>query len=79
MNILSIGNSFSQDATRYIKKIAEADGEKFKVVNLFLGQMSDPGDLIGLPQKNEKLGQTEFLFLIGFQLIINLSFYFLMN
>ena len=33
----------------------------FKVVNLFLGQMSDPGDLIGLPQKNEKLGQTEFL------------------
>lgn len=33
----------------------------FSVVNLFLGQMSDPGDLIGLPQKNEKLGQTEFL------------------
>ena len=23
----------------------------FSVVNLFLGQMSDPGDLIGLPQK----------------------------
>lgn len=32
-----------------------------KVVALFLGQMSDPGDLIGLPQKNEKTGQTEFL------------------
>ena len=32
-----------------------------KVVALFLGQMSDPGDLIGLPQQNEKTGQTEFL------------------
>ena len=32
-----------------------------KVVALFLGQMSDPGDLIGLPQKNEKTGKTEFL------------------
>lgn len=25
-----------------------------KVVTLFLGQMSDPGDLIGLPNKDEK-------------------------
>lgn len=35
--------------------------QNIKVVTLFLGQMSDPGDLIGLPQKNEKTGQTDFL------------------
>ena len=32
-----------------------------KVVTLFLGQMSDPGDLIGIPHKNESEGKTEFL------------------
>jgi len=32
-----------------------------KVVSLFLGQMSDPGDLIGLPFKNETTGNTEFM------------------
>lgn len=31
------------------------------VVTLFLGQMSDPGDLIGLPDKNSKTGKTDFL------------------
>lgn len=31
-----------------------------KVVSFFLGQMSDPGDLIGLPHKNEISGKTEF-------------------
>lgn len=32
-----------------------------KVVALFLGQMSDPGDLIGIPHKNEETGHTEFM------------------
>lgn len=32
-----------------------------KVVPLFLGQMSDPGDLIGLLNKNEVTGKTEFM------------------
>lgn len=32
-----------------------------KVVSLFLGQMSDPGDLIGLPHKDERTGKTEFM------------------
>ena len=32
-----------------------------KVVTLFLGQMSDPGDLIGLPHKDEVTGKTVFL------------------
>lgn len=31
------------------------------VVALFLGQMSDPGDLIGLPCKNEETGKTDFM------------------
>jgi hypothetical protein len=31
------------------------------VIPLFLGQMSDPGDLIGLPNKDEKTGKTEFM------------------
>ncbi len=32
-----------------------------RVVTLFLGQMSDPGDLIGLPEKNTKTGKTDFM------------------
>ena len=35
--------------------------KNFRVVSLFLGQMSDPGDIIGLPSKNETTGQTEFM------------------
>ena len=31
------------------------------VVALFRGQMSDPGDLIGLPCKDEKTGKTDFM------------------
>ena len=37
MKILSIGNSFSQDAHRYLHRIAEANGEKIKCVNLMIG------------------------------------------
>lgn len=32
-----------------------------RVVALFLGQMSDPGDLLGLPRLNETTGRTEFM------------------
>lgn len=32
-----------------------------KVVTLFLGQMSDPGDLLGLPNKDEETGKTVFM------------------
>ena len=35
--------------------------KKIKVVTLFLGQMSDPGDLIGLPKFNEQTGLTDFM------------------
>ena len=36
MNILAIGNSFSQDATRYLHDIALADGCRMSVVNLYI-------------------------------------------
>lgn len=35
--------------------------KKMQVVPFFLGQMSDPGDLIGLMHKNEKTGHSEFM------------------
>jgi len=37
MNILSIGNSFSQDAQRYLHQIARADGVELRCVNLYIG------------------------------------------
>lgn len=37
MKILSIGNSFSQDAQRYLAKVARARGVKMKTVNLYIG------------------------------------------
>ena len=40
MNILSIGNSFSQDAHRYLHHIAKADGEVLKTFNLYIGGCS---------------------------------------
>ena len=40
INILAIGNSFSQDATQYLHQIAEADGVETKVVNLYIGGCS---------------------------------------
>ena len=40
MKILSIGNSFSQDAQRYLHQFAKHEGEEFKVVNLCIGGCS---------------------------------------
>ena len=37
MNILSIGNSFSQDAQRYLHRIAKADGFILNTFNLYIG------------------------------------------
>lgn len=37
MNILSIGNSFSQDAHRYLHKIAESAGYELNSYNLYIG------------------------------------------
>lgn len=40
MNILAIGNSFSEDATRYLHGIANADGQPCSVANLCIGGCS---------------------------------------
>lgn len=40
MKILSIGNSFSQDAQRYLHNLAKHDGEILKCVNLYIGSCS---------------------------------------
>ena len=40
MRILAIGNSFSEDATYYLKAMADAAGEPLKVVNLYIGGCS---------------------------------------
>lgn len=45
----------SEILTEYFSKTG------MRVIPLFLGQMSDPRDLIGLPNKNEKTGKTEFM------------------
>jgi MoxR-like ATPase len=42
-----------------LKQFFEERGQK--VVILFLGQMSDSGDLIGLPRLNEETGKTDFM------------------
>ena len=40
MNVLAIGNSFSEDATRYLHQIAKAQGTPLTVVNLVIGGCS---------------------------------------
>lgn len=40
MKILSIGNSFSQDAQTYVHQIAAADGLELTVCNLYYGGCS---------------------------------------
>ena len=40
MKILSIGNSFSQDAQRYLHALAKKDGTYIKCVNLYIGGCS---------------------------------------
>ncbi len=37
MNVLSIGNSYTQDSHRYLSRIARADGVDLKTVNLYVG------------------------------------------
>ena len=57
-NIMLVGNhgiGKSQILTNYFKE------KGMEVVALFLGQMADPGDLIGLPNKDEKTGKTDFM------------------
>ena len=57
-NLMLVGNhgiGKSEILTDYLS------GKGMKVVPLFLGQMSDPGDLIGIPNRNDTTGKTEFM------------------
>ena len=57
-NLMLVGNhgiGKSEILTSYFSQ------KGMTVVALFLGQMSDPGDLIGLPRKNEQTGKTDFM------------------
>lgn len=57
-NIMLVGKhgiGKSEILSNFFKK------QGIQVITLFLGQMSDPGDLIGLPTKNEKTGKTDFM------------------
>ena len=57
-NIMLVGNhgiGKSEILTEYFS------AKGMKVVPLFLGQMSDPGDLIGIPNRNEATGKTDFM------------------
>lgn len=56
-NIMLVGKH-GIGKSRILEEFFNGCGEK--VVTLFLGQMSDPGDLIGLPHMNEVTGRTEF-------------------
>lgn len=57
-NIMLVGKH-GIGKSRILEDFFAARGEK--VVILFLGQMSDPGDLIGLPHLDEATGRTEFM------------------
>ena len=57
-NIMLVGNhgiGKSEILTEYFS------AKGMKVVALFLGQMSDPGDLIGIPNRNDSTGKTDFM------------------
>lgn len=57
-NIMLVGKhgiGKSEILTRHFEK------KGMRVVALFLGQMADPGDLLGLPTKDEKTGRTDFM------------------
>ncbi|MFQ9800147.1 MAG: DUF4886 domain-containing protein [Clostridia bacterium] len=49
MEILAIGNSFSQDATRYLREIAVAGGQQLNVTNLYYGVQSGPACRLCIP------------------------------
>lgn len=57
MKILSIGNSFSEDAQRYLHRIAESDGVELYTVNLCIG-----GCPLELHANNIKSGDKAYTF-----------------
>ncbi len=58
--ILAIGNSFSQDATRYLYQVARSQGVDFKVVNLYIG-----GCPLSYHYRNTLTGEKKYLVLVN--------------
>ena len=58
MKILSIGNSFSQDAQRYLHRLAKNEGVEIKTVNLYIG---------GCPFRKHYLNMLDDNVAYGFQ------------
>ena len=66
MKILSIGNSFSQDAQRYLHELAKAEGVDIQTQNLYIGGCSlethyqnMKGDLMEYELERNGRGTTE--------------------
>lgn len=59
MNVLSIGNSFSQDAQRYLHNLAEKDGFNMRTANLYIGGCSLRTHYLNMLD-NEKAYNFEF-------------------
>ncbi|MCQ2586542.1 MAG: AAA family ATPase [Treponema sp.] len=57
-NIMLVGKH-GIGKSRILEDYYAAKGKK--VVTLFLGQMADPADLLGLPEKNAETGKTDFM------------------
>ena len=57
MKILSIGNSFSDDAQRYLRSIAEEEGIEIETLNLCIG-----GCPLELHAKNINSGERAYFF-----------------
>ncbi|MBQ9730055.1 MAG: DUF4886 domain-containing protein [Clostridia bacterium] len=55
MKVLSIGNSFSQDAQRYLHQLAEQEGVDLLAVNLYIGACS-----LDIHDKNLKFGDPAY-------------------
>ena len=67
MNVLSIGNSFSQDAHRYLHAIAKADGVELHTFNLYIGGCSLSRHYRNMLSRERAytLGLTWYRFLTG--------------
>ena len=59
MNILAIGNSFTQDGVRYLRKIADNQGDEMTIVGLVIGGCS-LGDHYRYIKSDNKNYQMEF-------------------
>lgn len=57
MKILAIGNSFSEDATRYLEPIARSAGAELFVRNLYVGGCS-----LAMHAENIKTGEAAYLY-----------------